>query len=49
MDRYYDVIQKEQVYFMSGGKLKAANKKFSSINNDYEINFDQHATIVCVP
>lgn len=29
-----------QVYAFSGGKVKVANKKFSSLNAEYELNFD---------
>lgn len=46
VDKFFDVIQKGGTYYMSGGKLKAADKRFSSIKNDYEITFDGHATIV---
>lgn len=29
-----------QVYAFSGGKVKVANKRFSSLNAEYELNFD---------
>lgn len=48
VDMFYDLIQKDSVYFMSNGRLKAANKQFSSIPNDYEITFDKSSIIQCV-
>lgn len=35
-----------QVYYVSNGKIKPANKRFSrGINNDYELTFDRSTTI----
>jgi len=34
------------VYLFSNGQVKLANKKFSSIKNDYCISFDNHSDIV---
>jgi replication factor A1 len=48
VDMFYDLIQKDSVYFMSNGRLKAANKQFSSIPNEYEITFDKNSIIQCV-
>lgn len=48
VDLFYDLIQKDSVYFMSNGRLKAANKQFTSITNDYEITFDRNSAIQCV-
>jgi len=33
------------VYLFSQGQVKLANKKFSSVNNDFCINFDKQAQI----
>lgn len=44
-DKFYDVLREDGVYIMSGGKLKLANKKFTSIRNDYEITFDERSVI----
>jgi replication factor A1 len=46
VDRFFDLLQPERVYLLSGGKVKTANKQFSSVNNDYELNFDEKATVV---
>jgi replication factor A1 len=37
-----------QVYYISKGNLKPANKKYSSINNDYELTFSHETTIELV-
>ncbi len=39
VDKYYDIIEVGGVYYMSNGRVKMANRKFSAIKNDYEINF----------
>lgn len=44
-DKFFDVIQEGQVYYMGGGRLKVANKKFTSIKNDYEISFDAKSMV----
>jgi hypothetical protein len=35
-DKFYDVIEEKAVFYVSGGKIKEANKKFSTANNKYE-------------
>lgn len=37
-----------QVYTFSGGKVKVANKRFSSLNAEYEITFDHNTQIIPV-
>lgn len=34
-----------QVYLVSGGQVKPANKKFSSVRNDYTLQFDNRAAV----
>lgn len=34
-----------QVFYVRGGQIKAANKKFSSINNDYEMTFSSETLV----
>ena len=34
-------LMTDQVYTFSGGRIQLANKKFTSIKNDYCITFDQ--------
>jgi replication factor A1 len=42
--KFYDAIQVGSVYFMSGGRVKMADKRYSG-GKDYEINFDDKASI----
>ena len=43
--KYYDAIKERSVYFFSGGKLKDANRKFTTIPHPYEITFDRDTVI----
>eukprot|EP00349_Pseudokeronopsis_sp_Brazil_P004562 CAMPEP_0202970298 /NCGR_PEP_ID=MMETSP1396-20130829/16270_1 /ASSEMBLY_ACC=CAM_ASM_000872 /TAXON_ID= /ORGANISM="Pseudokeronopsis sp., Strain Brazil" /LENGTH=188 /DNA_ID=CAMNT_0049698709 /DNA_START=518 /DNA_END=1086 /DNA_ORIENTATION=+ len=43
--QFNDKLQENKVYIFSNGQIKIANKKFTSINNDYCINFDKNAKI----
>jgi replication factor A1 len=47
VDKFFDIIQPDQVYVFGNGKLKVANRKFTSIRNDYEITFDDKAIVEC--
>ncbi|KAH9425869.1 60S acidic ribosomal protein P1 [Dermatophagoides pteronyssinus] len=44
-DRFYDLIQKDRCYFIGRGMIKSANKKFSSVNNDYEISLTSNSFV----
>ena len=48
VDKFYDIIQKGKIYRISRGSVRPANKKFTSIKNDYSISFDDKATIKIV-
>lgn len=37
VDKFYDMIETNKVYLFSRCQIKQANKKFSSLNNDYEM------------
>ncbi|KAG2381554.1 hypothetical protein C9374_005938 [Naegleria lovaniensis] len=43
--KYVNVLKEGGVYFFSGGKVKDANKKFTTIPHNYEITFDRTASI----
>lgn len=45
VDLFYDKLVQDGVYLMSGGKLKVSNKQYTSIKHDYEVQFDEKATI----
>ena len=46
VDKYDALLQKDQIYSFSGGRIKLANKRFSSLNNDYEITFSERSEIL---
>lgn len=39
VDKFYDLIEIDKVYYISKCQLKIANKQFSNLNNDYEMTF----------
>uniref|UniRef100_A0A1B6MN54 Replication protein A subunit n=1 Tax=Graphocephala atropunctata TaxID=36148 RepID=A0A1B6MN54_9HEMI len=45
-DKFYDMIEPGKVYFFSRCQLKPANKKFSNLNNDYEMTFTGETQVV---
>mmetsp|Transcript_12810 Transcript_12810/g.19843 ORF Transcript_12810/g.19843 Transcript_12810/m.19843 type:complete len:687 (-) Transcript_12810:51-2111(-) len=42
---FHQLLKENDVYTFSGGQVKMANKKFTSINNDYNIVFEKHSKI----
>ncbi|OTF70391.1 hypothetical protein BLA29_001680, partial [Euroglyphus maynei] len=44
-DRFFDVVDENRYYFVGRGMIKTANKRFSSINNDYEITLTNSSFI----
>lgn len=49
VDKFYDLLRPGGTFYFSGGKVKMANRKFSSVNNDYEVTFDHNTTIRPAP
>ncbi|KAL9643550.1 hypothetical protein ABK040_010163 [Willaertia magna] len=47
--RYFDHIQEKNVYLFSGGTLKPANKKFTTLPHTYEITFGSDTIIQHAP
>ncbi len=45
VDKFYDMLEVDNVYMMTGGKLKAANMQYNNCKSSYEITFDQNAEI----
>ena len=45
VDMFYDMLPPGSVATFSGGKLKSANLKFTTIKNPYELTFDASSTI----
>jgi len=44
-DQYYDMIQVGKVYFISRCSVKAANKAYCKLNNDYELTFKDNVLV----
>ncbi|DBB18305.1 TPA: hypothetical protein ACH3X3_003260 [Trebouxia sp. C0006] len=44
-DRYYDLLEESKVYYVSKGKVKPANKTYSSVRNDYQLHLDSGSEI----
>ena len=44
-DKYWDLIQKDLVYYISKGSIKYANKQYSKCKSDYEILLTSDSTI----
>eukprot|EP00824_Muranothrix_gubernata_P012816 TRINITY_DN269_c2_g1_i1.p2 TRINITY_DN269_c2_g1~~TRINITY_DN269_c2_g1_i1.p2 ORF type:complete len:674 (-),score=142.68 TRINITY_DN269_c2_g1_i1:320-2305(-) len=49
VDKFYDIIQVDKVYYVSGGSVKMAKKEFTTIKNDYEISMDANGQIMAAP
>ena len=47
-DKYYETLEVGKVYYISNGKVKPANRKYSSVNNQYEIHFNERSEIEAV-
>ncbi len=43
--KYGPMIRENKVYLFANGQVKLANKKFTSIKNDYCLTFDQNADV----
>jgi len=44
-DKFFDMIEVNKVYFITRGSIKTANKKFSNLNNDYELTLSSKTQI----
>ena len=44
-DRYFERLQVGKVYIVSKASIKTANRKFSNVNNEYEISLNSDSTI----
>ena len=45
-DKFYEMIEIGKVYYITQGTLKAANKQYSNLNNDYELTFKDSTEVV---
>lgn len=46
VDKFYTLLEKDEVYTFSNGSVKPANKRFNSLNNNYEISFNSRSIII---
>ncbi|KDN50412.1 replication factor-a protein [Tilletiaria anomala UBC 951] len=45
VDRFYNLLKENGVYYISKCKVVIAKKQFSTLNNEYELQFDNHTEI----
>ncbi|XP_049873501.1 replication protein A 70 kDa DNA-binding subunit [Pectinophora gossypiella] len=45
VDKFYDMIQVDKVYYISRCQLKTANKQFTNLKNDYEMTFTNETVV----
>ena len=43
--KYYDILTEGRTYIFKGGKVGIANKRFTTIPNDYSLTFDTYSLI----
>ncbi len=41
VDRFYDMVEINKVYYITRGTLKTADKRYTSVDNDYEMTFNR--------
>ena len=46
VDLFFPLVVNGSVYVFGGGSVKNANRKFSNVNNDYELTFDKDTQII---
>ena len=44
-EKFYPIIEVGKVYIISKGSLKPANKRWSNLNNDFEVTLESNSTI----
>ena len=49
VDKFNPMLEEKGVYLISGGTLKQANRKFTSLKHDYEITFNSSTQIERCP
>ncbi|KAG7224581.1 hypothetical protein INR49_011334 [Caranx melampygus] len=46
VDKFFSLVEQGKVYYISKATLKAANKQYTTLKNDYEMTLHAHSTIV---
>ncbi|KAK4876505.1 hypothetical protein RN001_009011 [Aquatica leii] len=45
VDRFYDLIEVDKVYYISKCQVKLINKQFNNLKNDFEMTFTEYTTV----
>eukprot|EP00094_Tigriopus_californicus_P000409 TCALIF_00398-PA protein Name:"Similar to RPA1 Replication protein A 70 kDa DNA-binding subunit (Homo sapiens)" AED:0.07 eAED:0.07 QI:4/0.83/0.85/1/0.5/0.57/7/130/663 len=45
-DKYYNVVEVGKLYYVTSCSLKAANKQYSTLNNEYEMTFRDSTEVI---
>ena len=45
VDELYDKFEEGKVYFVSKARVNLAKKKFSNVNNDYELSLERSTEV----
>jgi len=45
VDELYPKLEEGKVYYISKARVNLAKKKFSNINNDYELSFERNTEV----
>lgn len=45
VDSFYNLLEEGKVFFISRARINIAKKQFSSVNNEYEIMFENNTEI----
>lgn len=46
VDTLFPILVNGKVFVVGGGQVKTANRKFSNVNNDYELTFDMSTQVI---
>lgn len=46
VDKFFSLVEQGKVYYISKATLKAANKQYTTLKNDYEMTLHAHSSIV---
>ncbi|KAE8751185.1 hypothetical protein FOCC_FOCC002013 [Frankliniella occidentalis] len=47
-EKFFDMIEVGKVYKVTKASLKTANKRFTTLNNDYEMNFNNETQVLLI-
>lgn len=48
VDKFFEVIQEGKVFTISKGRIKIANKRYTHIKSEYQLDLSQDSEIVCL-